>query len=125
MKIPKDNAIALSEFCLSYDTKIFTAEYGALPIDKIVEERIKCHVYSVDTNGFVYTQHIAQWHNRGKQEIFEYTLDNGAIIKATKDLKFMTCDGQMLPINEIFENSLDLLELEPDELKVVERSLSR
>lgn len=51
-----------------------------------------------------------------------YTLNNSATIKATKDHKFMTSDGQMLPINEIFERSLDLLELDPNELKVVERS---
>jgi DNA polymerase III subunit alpha len=42
----------------------------------------------------------------------EYTLDNGATIKATKDHKFMTLDGQMLPIDEIFERDLDLRDLD-------------
>ena len=53
------------------------------------------------------------------QEVFEYTLENSATIKATKDHKFMTSDGQMLPIDEIFERGFDLLELEPNELKIV------
>jgi DNA polymerase-3 subunit alpha len=103
--------VQFAEYCLSYDTEVLTIEYGAIPIGKIVEENLNCQVYSVDKNGFIYTQYIAQWHYRGMQEVFEYELEDGRIIRATKDHKMMIKDGKMLPIDDIFTQGLDLLEI--------------
>ncbi|ASC73580.1 DNA polymerase III subunit alpha [Halomicronema hongdechloris C2206] len=107
-----DQMVKFAEYCLSYDTEVMTVEYGPLAIGKIVEQQIECQVYSVDANGFVYTQPIAQWHRRGYQEIFAYQLDNGTTIRATADHKFMTVAGEMRPINDIFEQGLELKQVD-------------
>jgi DNA polymerase III subunit alpha len=107
-----EQMLKFAEYCLSYDTEVLTVEYGFMPIGEIVEKAIECSVYTVDFDGKIYTQPIAQWHNRGQQEVFEYCLDDGSVIRATKDHKFMTSDGQMLSIDKIFEQGLELMKIQ-------------
>ncbi|AFY62345.1 trans-splicing intein-formed DNA polymerase III subunit alpha N-terminal partner DnaE-N [Synechococcus sp. PCC 6312] len=106
--------VMFAEYCLSADTELYTVEYGWLPIGRLVEEQIECQVLSVNAHGHVYSQPIAQWHRRAWQEVFEYQLETGGTIKATTDHQFLTTDGQMYRIEDIFQRGLDLWQLPPD-----------
>ncbi|MGA1262844.1 MAG: DNA polymerase III subunit alpha [Prochlorothrix sp.] len=108
-----DQMVKFAEYCLTYDTEVLTVEYGAVPIGKIVEEHLSCTVYSVSEAGYVYEQPIAQWHDRGPREVFEYELDNGWVIQATPDHKFMLETGEMLAIEDIFRQGLTLKYIPP------------
>lgn len=106
-----DQMLLFAEYCLSYDTPVLTLEYGWLPIGQVVQEQIECQVFSINERGHLYTQPIAQWHHRGQQEVFEYTLADGSTIQATAEHQFMTTEGQMYPIQQIFEEGLSLKQL--------------
>ncbi|WOD40806.1 DNA polymerase III subunit alpha [Nodosilinea sp. E11] len=114
-----DQMVKFAEYCLSADTELLTLEYGPLTIGEIVAKRIPCHVFSVDEQGYVYTQPIAQWHDRGQQEVFEYHLDDGTTLRATADHQFMTETGDMMAIDQIFQRGLELKQVEPPWPKVL------
>lgn len=100
-----------AEYCLSGETAVMTVEYGAVPIERLVNERLACHVYSLDAHGHLYTQPIAQWHFQGFRPVVEYTLADGSTLRATPDHRFMTTAGEMLPIEQIFQEQRHLLQL--------------
>jgi len=104
-----DQMVLFAEYCLSYDTLVLTVEYGAMPIGELVHRGLECSVYSLNPQGFLYTQPIAQWHPRSLHLVYEYQLDDGTTLRATPDHHFMTTDGQMRPIDEIFEQGFDLV----------------
>jgi DNA polymerase III subunit alpha len=108
-----DQMVLFAEYCLSADTEILTVEYGWVPISEIVSQQVKCQVFSANEQGFVYTQPIVQWHHRSEQEVFEYILENGSAIRATKDHRFMLETGQMMPIDQIFEGGYELKQVDP------------
>ncbi|MFN4194494.1 MAG: DNA polymerase III subunit alpha [Thermosynechococcus sp.] len=100
-----------AEYCLSGETAVMTVEYGAVPIRRLVQEQLACQVYSLDPQGHLYTQPIAQWHFQGFRPVYEYELEDGSTICATPDHCFMTTRGQMLPIEQIFQEGLELFTL--------------
>ena len=106
-----DQMILFAEYCLSPDTDILTLEYGWVSLETIVKHELDCHVFSLDDQGHLITQPIAQWHHRGEQELFEYELEDGTMIRATADHRFMTQTGKMMAINDIFEQGLEFRQL--------------
>lgn len=107
-----DQMVMFAEYCLSADTELLTVEYGWKSIGEIVTQELDCQVYTVSPQGHVYTQPIWQWHHRGHQEVFEYELEDGTLLRATADHRFMTASGEMLPIDHIFQDGLELKHIE-------------
>ncbi len=103
-----EQMVLFAEYCLSGDTPVLTEEYGYLSLKDIVQRQIDCHVFSQDASGHIYTQPIAQWHHRGHQELFEYQLEDGSVIRATPDHRFMVEGGEMVAIEQIFAEGLSL-----------------
>jgi DNA polymerase-3 subunit alpha len=107
-----DQMVMFAEYCLSGDTEVLTVEQGWMPVGQLVKQELEVQVYTLHPEGYVYTQPIWQWHHRGVQEVFEYELDNGAVIRSTAEHQFMTMDDQMLPIDRIFAEGLELRQVE-------------
>ncbi|HAN45362.1 MAG TPA: trans-splicing intein-formed DNA polymerase III subunit alpha N-terminal partner DnaE-N [Cyanobacteria bacterium UBA8156] len=103
-----EQMVMFAEYCLAADTLVLTAEYGPLPIGQIVAERLPCQVYSRTPEGQIVRQPIAQWHARGMQEVFAYELEDGSEIWATPDHEFLTVEGEMMPIEEIWQQGRSL-----------------
>lgn len=73
--------------CLDYNTPIETLEYGILPIGRIVEENIKCHVASFDVNDStkVYEQILGVSAEENKDNWYEIELENGKQLIVTEN----------------------------------------
>ena len=51
---------------------------------------------------------IVQFHDQGEKETLTYTFEDGSVVTCTPDHKFMVKDGSMLPIEQIFQEGLEL-----------------
>lgn len=107
-----DSLLGFADYCLAYDTEVL-CRIGSyrypVKIGWLVENEAGFDVFSIDEKGNRYEQEIVQWHDRGMKEVFEYTLEDGSTISCTPDHQFMTTNGEMHPIEEIFELGLEML----------------
>ncbi|HEY9827670.1 MAG TPA: DNA polymerase III subunit alpha [Stenomitos sp.] len=103
-----DQMVLFAEYCLSGETEVLTLEYGWIPIQKLVNEQLDVTVFSLHRTGYLYTQPIRQWHHRGYREVIEYQLEDGSTLLATPEHRFMTTEGCMMSIEDIFAKGLSL-----------------
>ncbi|MCM1984261.1 DNA polymerase III subunit alpha [Lyngbya confervoides] len=106
-----DQMVLFAEYCLSADTELLTLEHGWVRLGDLVHHELDCHVFSVTPQGNLLAQPIAQWHHRGDRHIYEYELEDGSLLRATPDHRFMVTSGEMLPIDEIFARGLSLQQI--------------
>ncbi len=83
---------------------------GEFKVEKIIENIQKNdYIKSKDekTGKEIYIP-VVDKHDHGVLELFEFELDDGRTIRCTKNHKFRTVDGRMLPIIQIFNENIDL-----------------
>jgi DNA polymerase-3 subunit alpha len=107
-----NDILGFADYCLAGDTKISCKiplfgspgfhEY--ITIKEIVEQKDQVFVQNSNGNWVLATQ----FHYRGEQQTFTYTLEDGRTITCTPDHKFMTENGTMVSIQEAMDNGLDL-----------------
>jgi DNA polymerase-3 subunit alpha len=103
-----DNLVGFADYCLAATTKINTSQ-GVLTIKDIVDNKMQVEITSYNkVTDTKYSQQVTQWHERGIQDVFKYTLKDGSEIKATEDHKFLTNDNEMLEIETIYKRNLQL-----------------
>jgi len=103
-----ESLVGFADYCLEGSTRILTIENGPVSVREIVENKQKVTVLSVDQDDMIVAQEISQWHNNGHKDVYRYTLSNELEIICTEDHKFMTEDGEMKTIDDIYSNDLSI-----------------
>lgn len=86
------------ESCLTGDTKIALLDGTNVPISQLVG-RHHFWVYSIDSNGHIKPGRATNARlTRKDAHVFELTLDNGEVVKATDDHRIMMRDGTFKPV---------------------------
>ena len=87
--------------CLTRDTEILT-EYGPVCIEDI---SVGTKVFTIDENQKIVESSVVRLYNNDIKPIYEYTFDDGSVVRCTQDHKFLTNYGQK-SINEIQTNNM-------------------
>lgn len=75
--------------CFPVGTRVWT-EFGLMPIDRIVKERLQVNVWSFDYAGQMVLRPVIGWHQNPPNEIVRVTFDDGATVECTPDHRFWT-----------------------------------
>ena len=95
--------------CLKYDTLITTKEYGDIPIREIVENKLSCHVLTMnlETNENEWNIVKNHWGNESDKTWFKITLEDGSEIIATGNHKIFNPESQKyIPVNELKKDDI-------------------
>ena len=105
-----EDIMGFADYCLGSNTKIKTKEYGYLEIEKIVNQKLDCTVYSLYNDSIV-EQKISQHWDKSFKDCFKYYFEDGTSIICTSDHKFITSNNTMIEIDTCYLQDLSLKEL--------------
>ena len=102
-----EDLLGFADYCLIADTKVMTPNGNKTLIEIINEPNT--NILSFDDNSDIVSQNVAQRWSRGLKQVYTYTMEDGTSVTCTPDHKFMVTTGEMLPIQEIYENNYELI----------------
>ena len=104
-----EDIMGFADYCLSGNTMVKTKEYGYLPIENIVNNRVQCTVYSYDNKtDSIIEQKVLQFWRKGVKDCYTYSCENFKVT-CTSDHKFLTNQNTKIQIQEIVQNNQKLL----------------
>lgn len=106
--------INLNTCCVTGDTKVYTID-GAVSFKELAESGDDVLVYCLNRKGEIVLSKMFHPRKTGyNQGIFEIKLENGVVLRATANHKFLTPDGYMR-VDELYEDDAISFCYEPNQ----------
>ena len=104
-----EDIMGFADYCLAGDTLVKTVEFGYLPIQEIVKNKVKCNVYSYDIETHsIITQPVVQYWEKGTKDCETYQTSD-ITFTCTSDHKFLTENKNKQEIKDIIKNNYKIL----------------
>jgi DNA-directed DNA polymerase III PolC len=109
--------------CLTGDTKVITSDESLLSILEVRnkinnEEKIMLKSYDIETRQFI-NDECLEVIDAEEQDVYEFALSNGEVVKCTMEHKFLCSDHKMHQIKDIVEFDMDILKEREASLKAI------
>lgn len=108
--------LGFADYCLAGDTKLLLPSKNTRSnrIEDLVTDQYNGFALSwdlkvnTDTESPYVAQPVTQWHTKGIQDVYRYTLEDGRYVDCTSNHKFLTEDNEMIEIDNIYNQNKDI-----------------
>lgn len=98
--------LGFADYCLSANTKILLKDNSTISIKDLVDKQINQKVLSFSDK--LFEQEVTQWHSKGVQDTYRFTLEDGSFVDCTSNHKFLTTENKMVEMQDVYDLKLNL-----------------